>query len=110
MIVIGRRWRIAAMAIGVLLIGYGVFGFLGVPHLLRSAAKEFAATSWHRELALGDVTFNPFTLELELEIHDAAFPDALLGAGDLDPARVFLVRARDVKAVGGRVRAELALK
>jgi hypothetical protein len=39
-----------------------------------------------------------------------AIQDVLLGGGGLDPARVFLVRAKDVKAEGGKVRAELALK
>jgi len=34
----------------------------------------------------------------------------LLGGGGLDAARVFLVRAKDVKADGGKIRAELALK
>jgi len=39
-----------------------------------------------------------------------AIQDVLLGSGGLDPARVFLVRAKDVKADGGKVRAELTLK
>jgi hypothetical protein len=39
-----------------------------------------------------------------------AIQDVLLGGGGLDAARVFLVRAKDVKADGGKVRAELALK
>jgi hypothetical protein len=39
-----------------------------------------------------------------------AIQDVLLGGGGLDPARVFLVRAKDVKTEGGKVRAELALK
>ena len=74
MILNGRKLRIAAIVVAVLLVAYAMFGFFGVPRLLRSEAQSFVRDSWHRELALGDINFNPFTLELE--IHDAALPEA----------------------------------
>jgi hypothetical protein len=39
-----------------------------------------------------------------------AIRDALLGAGDVDPARVYLLGIKPVAAVEGKVRVELALK
>src|SRR4051812_31388171 len=71
---IGRKPRVAAIIMAALLCAYAVFGFMGVPRLLRSAARTFVAVHWHRDLALGEVGFNPFTLELD--VHDAALPDA----------------------------------
>src|SRR5580658_8443775 len=60
--------------IAILLVAaYGLFGFYGVPALIRSKGTAFVAQKYHRTLQLGDVHFNPFTLELELR--DFAFPD-----------------------------------
>jgi hypothetical protein len=73
MVVIGRKLRIAAISLAALFIVYAAFGFFGVPRLLRAEATSFVKETYGRSLALGDVTFNPFTLELE--IHDAAFPE-----------------------------------
>lgn len=69
----GRKLRIAGIVVAVLLAAYSGFGFLAVPRLVHSAARKFVAQTYGRELALGDVTFNPFTLVLE--VHDAALPD-----------------------------------
>ena len=69
----GRKLRIAGIVVAVLLAAYAGFGFLAVPRLVHSAARKFVAQTYGRELALGDVTFNPVTLVLE--VHDAALPD-----------------------------------
>lgn len=71
--VIGRRLRSAAISIAMLFVIYAAFGFFGVPWLLRSEATSFVKETYGRNLALGDVTFNPFMLQLE--VHDAAFPE-----------------------------------
>jgi hypothetical protein len=61
-----RRWLIAA-AIVVFLIGaYAVFGFFGVPRLLRSNLQSFVSTHYNRQLSVGDIRFNPFALTLEV--------------------------------------------
>ena len=57
----------------VLLLAYGLFGFYGVPALLRTQATAFVSEKYHRTLRLGEIRFNPFTLELS--IRDFAFPD-----------------------------------
>jgi hypothetical protein len=72
--VTGRKLRIAVIVVGALLIAYAAFGFLGVPRLLRAQATSFVNETYHRELTLGDIRFNPFTLVLEMD--DAAFPEA----------------------------------
>jgi hypothetical protein len=61
---------------------YGLFGFYGVPALIRSKGSAFVTEKYQRTLQLGAIHFNPFTLELELR--DFAFPDTdgkpMLGA------------------------------
>jgi hypothetical protein len=52
---------------------YGLFGFYGVPALIRSQSTAFVTHKYQRTLQLGEIHFNPFTLELELR--DFAFPD-----------------------------------
>jgi len=62
-------------AVAVLLVGlYAALGFYAVPKLIRSKAIEFVQQEYGRELAIGEVRFNPF--KLQLEIKDVAFPDA----------------------------------
>ncbi|MGC1458512.1 MAG: DUF748 domain-containing protein [Steroidobacteraceae bacterium] len=61
---------------------YGLFGFYGVPALIRSQGTAFVMQKYQRTLQLGAIHFNPFTLELDLR--DFVFPDrdgkAMLGA------------------------------
>jgi hypothetical protein len=61
---------------------YGLFGFYGVPALIRSQGTAFVTHKYQRTLQLGAIHFNPFTLELDLR--DFAFPDSdgkpMLGA------------------------------
>jgi hypothetical protein len=58
----------------VLVLLYAGFGFLMVPRLIRSNAQSFVSEHYHRQLALGDIRFNPFSLRLD--IRDLALPDA----------------------------------
>jgi hypothetical protein len=61
---------------------YTVLGFLVVPRLVRSGVHDFVAKSYHREVAIGDVRFNPYTLRLD--IRDFSLPD-----GDGQPLLAF---------------------
>lgn len=56
-----------------LVAAYGLFGFYGVPALIRSQGTAFVMHKYQRSVQLGDIHFNPFTLELDLR--DFAFPD-----------------------------------
>lgn len=63
----------AATAIA-LVAAYGLFGFYGVPAIVRSQAVQFVRDEYGRDLTVGEVRFNPF--KLQLEIRDVALPDA----------------------------------
>jgi len=58
----------------VLVLLYTVLGFFLVPHLLRSGLHDFVTKNYHRDVAIGDVRFNPYTLRLD--VRDFALPDA----------------------------------
>ena len=58
----------------VLVLLYTLLGFFLVPHLIRSGVHDFVTKSYHRDVAIGDVRFNPFTLRLD--VRDFGLPDA----------------------------------
>jgi Domain of Unknown Function (DUF748) len=64
---------IALSALGLVLL-YTVLGFFWVPHLIRSGAHDFVTKNYHRDVTIGDVRFNPYTLRLD--VRDFALPDA----------------------------------
>ncbi len=80
-----RRLALATAVIAVLVGAYALAGFVGVPHWLRSGLQSYVASHYRRQLSLGDIRFNPFTLTLDAR--DISFPDAdstpMLGAGGL---------------------------
>lgn len=69
-----RRYVIALAVVVVVLGLYAAAGFLGVPYFARKNLQSFVHDHYGRTLALGDVRFNPFTLNLELT--KVALPDA----------------------------------
>ena len=69
------RRRIIGLAILVaLFLAYTLYGFFGVPRLLRANATEFVATEYGRKLDVGEIRFNPFTLVLRVQ--NLSFPDS----------------------------------
>jgi len=58
----------------VLVLLYTVLGFFLVPHLVRSGVSDFVSKNYHREVTLGDVRFNPYTLRLD--VRDFSLPDS----------------------------------
>jgi uncharacterized protein involved in outer membrane biogenesis len=59
--------RRTAGAAATLVALYTAFGFLAVPALIKSQAERFAAGKLQRQLSIGQVAFNPFTLALSVE-------------------------------------------
>lgn len=53
---------------------YAALGFLAVPRLVTSLAKDTVKADYGRDLAVGAVRFNPFTLALEVD--QLSLPDA----------------------------------
>ena len=57
--------RLALGIAAALIVVYALVGFLWVPHLLRTNAQRYVADELGRTLALGKMSFNPFTFRLE---------------------------------------------
>jgi len=75
-----HRWALG-IAAGLIVL-YALLGFFLVPHLLRTNAQKYVAEELGRTLALGEVTFNPFTFRLSVS-------DALLSEKAGDPIAGF---------------------
>ncbi len=59
-----HRWALG-IAAGLIVV-YTLVGFFWVPHLLRTNAQKYVAEELGRSLALGEVSFNPFTFRLSV--------------------------------------------
>lgn len=68
-----RRWTFWLVLAGVFL-AYTAAGFGLVPWLVKSQAREHVTTTYQRELTIGEVRFNPFTLALD--VRHVALPDS----------------------------------
>ena len=70
------RRRLIGLAIAALLLAaYALAGFLAVPHFARQGASDFVRTHYGRTLTIGDIRFNPLTLNLD--VTRVALPDAV---------------------------------
>ena len=70
-----RSKLVIGAAIVAALVGlYALLGFKLAPGIVRKQAVKFAQEQYGRELALGEIRIHPF--KLQLEAHDAAFPDS----------------------------------
>lgn len=74
---------LAGLVVAGLVALYASLGFLAVPRLVTSLAQDTVKADYGRDLAIGAVRFNPFTLALEVD--QLAMPDAdgspMLGFG-----------------------------
>ena len=59
------KWSVAIVAL--LIVIYGVVGFFVVPSVLRDKAQQFVYEKFDRTLVFSDVSFNPFTLAVEID-------------------------------------------
>lgn len=59
------RWRLFSV-LGILLFIYALLGILLVPYLINKYAVEYVRDDLHRQLTLGQVQFNPFTLSVQI--------------------------------------------
>jgi len=69
-----RAARFGLIAFVLLFVTYTALGFWLVPRVVRSNLQELAREQYGRELQVGEITFNPFTLVLDT--HKLSFPDA----------------------------------
>ncbi len=63
----GRRWRRLIILVFVVIVGYTLFGFFGVPLLIRHVAVPRLADRLNGDATLTRAAFNPYTLCLVLE-------------------------------------------
>jgi len=59
------RWILLGVS-ALLLAGYAAAGFFVVPRVARSQIESFVAETLHRRISIGDIRFNPFTLEANI--------------------------------------------
>lgn len=69
-----RRLIILAAASAAILAVYAAAGFWLVPKILRGKVESFASETYGRTAVIGEIRFNPFTFELEVDGFN--FPDA----------------------------------
>lgn len=66
-----RLWLLVAP---LLVAAYALAGFYGVPRIAAKEIRDYTAQVLHRPASVGEIRFNPFTLDAEL--HDLSVPDA----------------------------------
>ena len=59
------RWILLGVS-ALLLAGYAAAGFFIVPRVARSQIEAFVLETLHRRIELGEIAFNPFTLEANI--------------------------------------------
>lgn len=59
------RWVLLGVS-ALLLAGYAAAGFFVVPRVARSQIEAFVVETLHRRIELGEIAFNPFTLEANI--------------------------------------------
>jgi len=69
-----RKLVILAAAAAAILAAYAAAGFWLVPKLLRGQVEKFASETYGRTVEIGEIRFNPFTFQLEVD--GFSFPDA----------------------------------
>ncbi|HEX4387133.1 MAG TPA: DUF748 domain-containing protein [Steroidobacteraceae bacterium] len=69
-----RRYLIALAIMLVLLGAYAAAGFWAVPYFARTNLQKFVHAHYGRQLSVGEIRFNPFTLTLE--VGKLSLPDA----------------------------------
>jgi hypothetical protein len=62
-----------ALPVVFLVLLYAGLGFWAVPRLVRSELQSFVTQNYHRQVTVGEVRFNPFTLRME--VRDFVLPD-----------------------------------
>jgi uncharacterized protein involved in outer membrane biogenesis len=62
-----RRLRRIGIGVAVVIVVFGLFGFFGVPPILRHVLTGQVAQTLHRPVTVGDIAFNPYRLRLEID-------------------------------------------
>jgi hypothetical protein len=82
-----RRARWAGGAVAVILMLFTIAGFFVVPHVVRGILTEQVAALLHRQVTVGRIRFNPYTLRLQvadLRVGDPSEKNPLATFGRID--------------------------
>jgi uncharacterized protein involved in outer membrane biogenesis len=83
-----HRVRRTVLILAILILVYSLLGFFAVPPLLRNYLQNHAVAMLGRPLTLGQVRFNPFTLNLQVEKLHLPDPDGRAPFVDIDQLRI----------------------
>src|ERR1700744_6246031 len=79
-----RKWLISLGAVAILYAAYLLAGFYLAPGLIKSQAIQWVKTNLNKDLSIGEVRFNPFTLALDInDIAIAGTNGPMAGLGHL---------------------------
>ncbi|MDE2496788.1 MAG: hypothetical protein KGK35_03075, partial [Xanthomonadaceae bacterium] len=62
-----HRLRKTALIVAIVLVVFGLLGFLAAPPIIRAQIQEHASTALGRQVSVGHVRFDPYTLRLQLD-------------------------------------------
>jgi len=81
-----HRTRKIALILAIIVVVFGLFGFLAAPSIIRSQIEKHASAALERSVTLGAVHLNPYTLRLELDQLHIADRDGKSPFVDIDQA------------------------
>ncbi|PXV61705.1 protein of unknown function [Dyella jiangningensis] len=81
-----RRTRKISLILAIVVVVFGVLGFLAAPGIIRSQIEKHASAALQRPVTLGAVHLNPYTLRLELDQLHIADQDGKSSFVDIDQA------------------------
>jgi uncharacterized protein involved in outer membrane biogenesis len=79
-----HRTRKVVLILAIVLIVFGIFGFLAAPSIIRGQIEKRASAALQRPVTLGAVHLNPYTLRLELDQLHIADRDGKSAFIDID--------------------------
>ena len=81
-----RRFKKYLIGLGIVLVVFTVFGFFGLPPILKSLLIKQLSQNLHRDVAIREIKFNPYVLSLtirELVVKDRGNPQAFFSFEEL---------------------------
>lgn len=59
-------YRKGLIAVSIVVVSYTLFGFFGVPAILKSVLPKTLTGTLHRKTTVGEIRFNPFELSISI--------------------------------------------
>jgi uncharacterized protein involved in outer membrane biogenesis len=81
-----RRFKKYLIGLGIVLVIFTIFGFFGLPPILKSVLTKQLSQNLHRDVTIREVKFNPYVLSLtvrDLLVKDRGNPQAFFSFEEL---------------------------